>query len=82
MPSNKVKRKIICPWTEEDMEKAIMLVNSARGFDFDLGHNLTCLACKSSGIYPVDCFQQGARTSRFGAKPPAPQFYKVATTSR
>ena len=43
---------------------------------------LTCLACKSSGIYPVDCFQQGARTSRFGAKPPAPQFYKVATTSR
>ena len=40
------------------------------------------LACKSSGIYPVDCFQQGARTSRFGAKPPAPQFYKVATTLR
>ena len=27
---------------------------------------LTCLACKSPGIYPVDCFQQGARTSRFG----------------
>ena len=43
---------------------------------------LTCLACKSSGIYPVDCFQQGARASRFGVKPPAPQFYKVATTSR
>ena len=47
---------------------------------FDL--DLTCLACKSSGIYPVDCFQQGARTSRFGAKPPAPQYFKVATTSR
>ena len=28
------------------------------------------------------CFQQGARTSRFGAKLSAPQFYKVATTSR
>ena len=43
---------------------------------------LTCLACKSPGIYPVNCFQQGARTSRFGAKPPAPQYYKVATTLR
>ena len=43
---------------------------------------LTFLACKSPGIYPVDCFQQGARTSRFGAKPPAPQYYKVATTSQ
>ena len=42
----------------------------------------TCLACKSRGIYPVDYFQQGARTSRFGAKPPAPQYYKVATTSQ
>ena len=41
---------------------------------------LTCLACKSPGIYPVDCFQQGTRTNnRFGAKPPAPQYYKVAT---
>ena len=38
---------------------------------------LTCLACKSTGIYSLDCFQQGARTSRFGAKPPAPQYYKV-----
>ena len=53
-----------------------------RFFFFRFRTYLTCLACKSSGIYPVDCFQQGARTSRFGAKPPAPQFYKVATTSR
>ena len=43
---------------------------------------LTCLACKSPRIYPVNFFQQGARTSRFGAKPPAPQYYKVATTSQ
>ena len=48
-------------------------------FDFWFSTYLTCLACKSPGIYPVDCFQQGARTSRFGAKPPAPQYYKVAT---
>ena len=33
-----------------------------------------CLACKSPGIYPVNCFQQGAHTSRFGAKPPVPQY--------
>ena len=25
MPSNKVKRKIVSPWTEEDMERAVML---------------------------------------------------------
>ena len=43
-------------------------------FFFDLSSTyLTCLACTSPGTYPVDCFQQGARTSRFGAKPPAPQ---------
>ena len=51
-------------------------------FIFYIWAYLTCLACKSPGIYPVYCFQQGALTSRFGAKPPAPQYYKVATTSR
>ena len=51
-----------------------------RGFRFST--YLTCLACKSPGIYHVNCFQQGACTSRFGAKPPAPQYCKVATTSR
>ena len=29
---------------------------------------------KKESVYPVNCFQQEARTSRFGAKPPAPQF--------
>ena len=28
MPSNKVRRKIISPWTEEDMEQGIMLASS------------------------------------------------------
>ena len=28
MPSNKVKRKIVSPWTEVDMKKAVMLANS------------------------------------------------------
>ena len=28
MPSNKVRRKIISPWTEDDMERGIMLANS------------------------------------------------------
>ena len=62
--------------------KPTKICNSNGGAFFLFRTYLTCLACKSSGIYPVDCFQQGARTSRFGAKPPAPQFYKVATTSR
>ena len=31
---------------------------------------------------PCLLFPAGARTSRFGAKPPAPQYYEVAMTSR